>query len=97
MGRYHPGDFEKDTRMWIMIIPVLRIPMCNIICRSLVSSGGRIEHGDELPDLTKAAKLFARSSVTDCLPAILFIGWTTHESWISDRRKGFSSSPRGSD
>jgi hypothetical protein len=70
MGRHHPGDFEKH--MWIMINPVLRLSVCNVICRSVASSGGRFKHGDELPDFTKAAKLFASSSVTDCLPAISF-------------------------
>jgi hypothetical protein len=95
MGRDHPGDLEKDG--WMMINLVLRISMCDVICRSVVSSGGLFEHGDELPDFTKAWKLFASSLIIDFLPAILFRGWTTHESWICGRGKRFSSSPRGSD
>ena len=62
-----------------------------------MSSGGLFEHGDELPDLTKAGKFFASSLIIHCLPAILVTGWTTHESWIPGKVKRFSSSPRGSD
>jgi hypothetical protein len=39
---------------------VLRKTMCDVICRSVVSSGGLFEHG-ELPDFTKAGKFFASS------------------------------------
>jgi hypothetical protein len=95
MGRDHSGDLEKDG--WMITNLVLRNSMCDVICRSVVSSGGLFEHVDELPDFTKAGTFFASSLIIDCLPAILVTGWTTHESWITGRGKRFSSSPRGSD
>jgi hypothetical protein len=71
--------------------------MYDVICRSIVSSGGLFEHDDELPDFTKAGKFFASSLIIDCLTSVLVTGWTTHESWIPGRGKKFSSSPRRSD
>jgi len=49
MGRDHPGDLEKDG--WVITKLVLKKTTCDI-CRSVVSSGGVFEHGDELPDFT---------------------------------------------
>jgi hypothetical protein len=40
------GDLEKDG--WMIINLVLRKTMCDVIRRSVVSSGGLFEHGDEL-------------------------------------------------
>jgi hypothetical protein len=80
-----------------MVNLVLRIYMCDVICRSVVSSGGLFEHGDELPDFTKAGKLFVSSLITNCLPEIFFRRWKTHELWISGRGNRFYSFPRGSD
>jgi len=95
VGRDYPGDLEKDG--WMITNLVLRKTMCDVISRSVVSSCGLFESGDELPDFTKVGKFFASSLIIDYSPAVLVKGWTTHESWIPGRGKRFSSSPRGSD
>jgi hypothetical protein len=58
MGRDHPGDLEKNRWMITNLVFRNRPTMCNVICRSVVSSGGLFEHGDELPDFTKTGKIF---------------------------------------
>ena len=61
--------------------------MCDVICRSVVSSGGLFEHG-ELPDFTKAGKFFASSLIIDCLPAILVTrdGQPTNHGFLAGAR-----------
>jgi hypothetical protein len=46
MGKDHPRDLEKDG--WMITNLVLRKTMCDVIRRSVVSSGGLFEHGDKL-------------------------------------------------
>jgi len=96
MGSHHPGDLGKDGWMDDNKSGLTKY-YCDVICRSVVSSGGLFEHGDELPDFTKTGKFFASALIIDCLPAILVRGWTTHESCIPGKGKRFSSFPRGSD
>jgi hypothetical protein len=61
MGRDHPEDLEEDG--WMIIKRVLRKTMCEVICRSVVSSGGLLERSFELPDFTQAGKCFASSLI----------------------------------
>lgn len=56
MGRDHPKDLEEDG--WMIIKRVLRKTMCEVICRSVVSSGGLLERSFEIPDFTKAGTFF---------------------------------------